>query len=190
MQALGDFVPSRLLRRGKMRTSNPIGVDMTPSFRRLFPESALLISVDDDTSCDIVCKCALLIAQWDRMERPVTFLRRPPLRRIGGLIRAPSFDLDSLVIDRAETQPSIREICHNLSQSSAASVTLAGSGLDDVILDAALAADRARLPVIVVADAVERRPPLSGRSDDRTLSILEEFAWLMPMATLMPIEDL
>jgi hypothetical protein len=163
---------------------------MKPPFSRLFPGSALFVSVDDETSCDIVCKCALLIGLWHRMERPVTFLRRPPMYRDGGLITAPRSDVSGLVIDRSETQRWIHQICDNLSDGAAGSVTLAGSGLHDVILDAALTAALARIPVIVVADAVQGRSSPYGQSEEGTLSFLEKFAWLMPMAMLMPIVDL
>ena len=59
-----------------------------------------------------------------------------------------------------------------------------------MILDAALTAALARIPVIVVADAVQGRPSPSGHSEEATLSFLERFAWLTPMATLMPMTDL
>jgi hypothetical protein len=173
---------------GHMRAI-PIGDDMKPSFSRLFPGSALFVSVDDETSCDIVCKCALLIGLWQRMERPVTFLRRPPMYRDAGLTRAPRSDVGGLVIDRSETQRWIQQICADLADGAAASVTLAGSGLHDVILDAALTAALARIPVIVVADAVQGRSSPFGQSEEGTLSFLEQFAWLMPMATLMPIVE-
>jgi hypothetical protein len=40
--------------------------------------------------------------------------------------------------------------------------------------------------VIVVADAVQGLPLHLGQSEEHIFSLLEQFAWLLPMATLMP----
>jgi hypothetical protein len=158
---------------------------LDPSFCRLFPGSALLVSVDDETSCAIVCKCAVLIGLWRRMGRPVTFLRRPPMRWAGGPMKPMFSDDSEPIIDHSETRPRGHRIYRDLS-SATTSVTLAGSGLHDVLLDAALAANSARIPVIVVADAVQGLPLHLGQSEEHIFSLLEQFAWLLPMATLMP----
>jgi hypothetical protein len=121
------------------------------------------------------------------MERPVTFLRRPPVAWEGEPTKRIFSDAGDLIIDRSETRPWCDQIVRDLLRGAGpASVTLAGSGLQDVLLDAALAANLARIPVIVVADAVQRRPPQYGQSEEDIFSVLEQFAWLLPMATLMP----
>lgn len=95
------------------------------------------------------------------------------------------FDDSELIVDHSEPRPQGDRIYHDLS-SATTSVTLAGSGLHDVLLDAALAANSARIPVIVVADAVQALPLHLGQSEEYIFSLLEQFAWLLPMATLMP----
>jgi hypothetical protein len=96
-----------------------------------------------------------------------------------------SSDASEHIFDHSETRPWGDRIYRDLS-SATTSVTLAGSGLHDVLLDAALAANSARIPVIVVADAVQGRPLHLGQSEEHIFSLLEQFAWLLPMATLMP----
>jgi hypothetical protein len=114
--------------RRQMRAPTRMGHHMMldPSFCRLFPGSALLVSVDDETSCAIVCKCALLIGLWRRMGRPVTFLRRPPMRWAGGPMKPIFFDDSELIVDHSEPRPQGDRIYHDLS-SATTSVTLAGS---------------------------------------------------------------
>jgi hypothetical protein len=166
-------------------------MSLNPPFRQLFPRSMLLVCVDDDASCSVVFKSALLVGWWHRIGWPFAFLRRGP----AGLADAPKKFARTLsgagdvIIDLADScswrDQQLREL---VSDFSTASLTLAGSGLHDVLLGAALAANAASIPVIVVADAVQGRPRANfrrGQSDEAHLSLLKQFALLLPMAAFM-----
>ncbi|SDR60250.1 hypothetical protein SAMN05444161_7387 [Rhizobiales bacterium GAS191] len=166
-------------------------MSLNPSFRQLFPGSMLLACVDGDTSCSVLCKCAMVIGWWHRMEWPVAFLRRVPAGLTGarqhqGRVFSGAGDL---VIDVEDMCPwrnhHLRDL---LTDFGAASVTLAGSGLHDLLLGAVHAADAENIPAIIVADAVQGQGPgnlQDGRSEEAILSLLEPIALLLPMTAFM-----
>jgi hypothetical protein len=167
-------------------------MSLNPSFHELFPRSMLLICIDDDMSCSLVCKCALLIGWWRRMEWPVAFLRRGS-EALHKHEQAFSGAGD-LVFDLAEVCPwRDQRFAALLSDFGTASVTLAGSGLHDVLLGAAIAANSSGIPTTVVNDAVEGRTLanlLPSQSNEMLLSLLEPFALLMPAMTFGSAIDL
>jgi hypothetical protein len=161
-------------------------MSLSPSLRQLFPRSALLISMDDDMSCFVMCKCAMLIGCWHRMEWPIAFLRRMPPR--GG--RTPRrgkqafSEAGDLIFDLADpcpwNDPQFRAV---LGDFGTASVTLAGSGLHDVLLGTAVGASAIGIPATLVTDAVQGRGVADltrGQSNEALFSLLEPFALLMP----------
>jgi hypothetical protein len=161
-------------------------MNLNPSLRKLFPRSALLVSLDDDMSCFVICKCAMLIGSWHRMRWPIAFLRR---MSADGTVMAPHkkrgfSEAGDLVFDLAEpcpwTDPRFRAV---LADFGTASVTLAGSGLHDVLLAAAIGASAIGVPATIVTDAVQGREPTGSEgsySDETVLSLLEPFALLAP----------
>jgi hypothetical protein len=68
------------------------------------------------------------------------------------------------------------------------SVTLAGAGLQDVLLGAAIGAGAVGVPATVVTDAVEGRASKSiplAQLNETLFSLLEPFALLMPTAAFV-----
>jgi hypothetical protein len=161
-------------------------MNLNPSLKQLFPRSALLVSLDDDMSCFVMCKCAMLIGCWHRMQWPIAFLRRTAADgTVTGRHKKQSFsEAGDLVFDLAEpspwTDPQFREV---LADFGTASVTLAGSGLHDVLLGTAIGASAIGIPATIVTDAVQGREPRGedgGRSNETLFSLLEPFALLAP----------
>ena len=120
------------------------------------------------------------------MQWPIAFLRRT---RADGTATARHkkqgfSEAGDLVFDLAEpspwTDPQFREV---LADFGTASVTLAGSGLHDVLLGTAIGASAIGIPATIVTDAVQGREPRgaeSGRSNEALFSLLEPFALLAP----------
>jgi hypothetical protein len=161
-------------------------MNLNPSLKQLFPRSALLVSLDDDMSCFVMCKCAMLIGCWHRMQWPTAFLRRASA---DGTAMTPQkghgfSEAGDLIFDLAEpcpwTDPRFRAV---LADFGTASVTLAGSGLHDVLLGTAIGASAIGIPATIVTDAVQGREPRGakgGDSNEALFSLLEPFALLMP----------
>jgi hypothetical protein len=161
-------------------------MSLNPPLRQLFPRSALLVCIDDDMSCFVMCKCAMLIGCWHRMGWPIAFLRRKPI----DLVNLPRrhkqafSEVGDLIFDLADpcpwNDPQFRAV---LADFGTVSVTLAGSGLHDVLLGAAIGASAIGIPATIVTDAVQGRELRSlprGKSNEALFSLLEPFTLLMP----------
>jgi hypothetical protein len=159
-------------------------MNLNPSFQQLFPRSMLLASLDDDTSCSVVCKCALLVGWWHRVQWPLAFLRRSPsgsaqfqqrpTRVVSGT--------GDLVIDIRHWRN--HDLGDLLTEFGSASVTLAGSGIRDVLLEAALAANAEDIPTIIIADALEGGTAANLghlRAGVAPLCLLKSVALFLPM---------
>jgi hypothetical protein len=161
-------------------------MNLNPSLRQLFPRSALLVSLDDDMTCFVMCKCAMLIGCWHRMQWPIAFLRRKPAKGTAMARRKKQgfSEAGDLIFDLAEpcpwTDPQFRAV---LGDFGTASVTLAGSGLHDVLLATAIGAGAIGIPATIVTDAVQGREPIGsedGFPNEALFSLLEPFALLAP----------
>ncbi|MBV8446996.1 MAG: hypothetical protein JO124_03290 [Hyphomicrobiales bacterium] len=170
-------------------------MNLNPSFRTLFPRSALLVSLDDEMSCFVMCKCAMLVGAWHRMHWPIAFLRRVPADAPGmARQKRPGFsEAGDLVFDLAEpcpwTDPRFRAV---LADFGTASVTLAGSGLHDVLLGTAIGANAIGIPATLVTDAVQAREPgpaKAGASTEALFSLLEPFALLAPTTAFVSTSE-
>ncbi len=161
-------------------------MNINPPLRQLFPRSALLVSLDDDMSCFVMCKCAMLIGCWHRAQWPIAFLRR--MHNDGTVMACQKehgfSDAGDLVFDLAEpcpwTDPQFRAV---LADFGTASLTLAGSGLHDVLLGTAIGAVAIGMPATIVTDAVQGRAPrgaAGGLSQEALFSLFEPFALLAP----------
>ena len=161
-------------------------MNLNPTLKQLFPRSALLISLDDEMSCFVMCKCAMLIGCWHRMQWPIAFLRRvsPEGRVIPSSKKQAFSEAGDLIFDLADPCPwndlQFRAV---LADFGTASVTLAGSGLHDILLGTAIGANAIGIPTTVVTDAVQGREPrgLPGDlSNEALFLLLQPFALLMP----------
>ena len=161
-------------------------MNINPPLRQLFPRSALLVSLDDDMSCFVMCQCAMLIGCWHRMQWPIAFLRR--MHKDGTVMaghKKQGFSVaGDLIFDLAEpcpwTDPRFRAV---LADFGTTSITLAGSGLHDVLLGTAIGAGAIGIPATIVTDAVQGREPRgaeNGLSHEALFSLLQPFALLAP----------
>jgi hypothetical protein len=163
-------------------------MSLNPPLRQLFPRSALLVSIDDDMSCAVMCNCALLVGCWHRMEWPIAFLRRMPTDGVD--VSRPRQDKQALsgagdlIFDLADPCPwNDQRFRTLLADFGTVSVTLAGSGLHDLLLGTAIGANAVGIPATVVTDAVQGRVPRSispNQSSEALFSLLQPFALLMP----------
>ncbi len=130
-------------------------MNLNPSFRQLFPRSMLLVCLDDEASCSVVCKCAMLVGWWHRMRWPLAFLRRSPsgLSRCEQGPRRAVSGTGDLVIDVGRWQH--HDLSDLLTEFGSDSVTFAGSGICEELLEAALVANAANIPTIVIVDTLE-----------------------------------
>ncbi|MBV9567213.1 MAG: hypothetical protein JO172_03665 [Hyphomicrobiales bacterium] len=161
-------------------------MNLSPSLKQLFPRSALLISLDDDMSCFVMCKCAMLIGCWHRMQWPIAFLRRMPAEgRVIARNKKQAFsEAGDLIFDLADPCPwNDQQFRAVLADFGTASLTLAGSGLHDVLLGTAIGANALGIPTAVVTDAAQGREP-RGSTGDLSNEVL--FSLLQPFALLMP----
>jgi hypothetical protein len=163
-------------------------MSLDPPFCKLFPHSLLLVSIDDDMSLSVTCKCALLVGWWRRMGWPMAFLRhaRPAgvhgsrQGRLGGAEAVyPVFDLAS---GSPWTHRCFRDL---LARLETASLTLAGHDSGDVFLMTAKRGSEMGIPTMIVGDAVEAgasddNPP--DRSTETLLRKLRHCALLMPLS--------
>ncbi|MBV8448480.1 MAG: hypothetical protein JO124_10905 [Hyphomicrobiales bacterium] len=159
-------------------------MSLNPPLKQLFPRSALLVSLDDDMSCSVMCKCAMLIGCWHRMQWPIAFLRRVPSEGRFPSGKKAFSDAGDLIFDLTEPCPwndlQFRAV---LADFGTTCVTLAGSGLHDVLLGTAIGACAIGVPATLVTDAVQGREP-RGLPGDMTKEAL--FALLEPFVLMMP----
>ena len=161
-------------------------MNLNPSLKKLFPRSALLVSLEDEMSCVVMCKCAMLVGAWHRMQWPIAFLRRVPAdgTRMPCHKRPGFSEAGDLVFDLAEPCPwTDQRFRAVLADFGTASVTIAGCGLHDMLLATAIGASAIGIPATLVTDAVQGREPSGskrGLSERAVLSLLEPFALLAP----------